>query len=98
MLAERFGSTSSVMIAVESDDHLVIGLLAASGRQLAYTDDETTDDFAARYGDDDSFEGGVTKPIARRAIGLARGLQAGAILAAVVPAPREYTNLKPVLN
>ena len=36
-------------------------------------------------------------PAARRAVGLARALQAGAIAAVTIPAPRELTSYKPVL-
>ena len=37
-------------------------------------------------------------PAARRAVGLARALQAGAIAAVTIPAPRELVSYKPVLS
>ncbi len=97
LLAERFGGSTMIMLAVDSDDHLVVSLLATSGRPIAYTDDETADDFAERFGDDESLEELQAAIAERRAVGLARALQAGALSAAVTPTPREYASLKPIL-
>ncbi|GIH10818.1 hypothetical protein Rhe02_88850 [Rhizocola hellebori] len=97
MLAERFGGSTMIMLAVDSDDHLVVSLLAASARPIAYTDDETADDFADRFGDDESLDELQALVAGRRAVGLARALQAGALSAAVTPTPREYAALKPIL-
>lgn len=96
-LAERFGGSTLITVAVDSDEHLVVSLLAASGRLIAFTDDDTADDFAERFADDDSLEEVNAADAERRAVGLARALQAGAISASVVNAPREFTALKPVL-
>ncbi len=97
MLAERFGGSTMIMLAVDSDDHLVVSMLAATARPIAYTDDETADDFANRFGDDESLDE-IQAPLAeRRAVGLARALQAGALSAAVTPTPREFASLKPIL-
>ncbi|MEV4413014.1 transposase [Catellatospora sp. NPDC049609] len=97
LLAERFGGSTMVTVAVDSDDHQVISLLAAGGRAIAYTDDETADDFADRFADDESMDEVDSTPDERRAVGLARALQAGALSAVVGPAPREFVAFKPVL-
>lgn len=97
LLAERFGGSTMVTVAADSDDHQVISLLAAGGRAIAYTDDETADDFADRFADDESMDEVDSTPDERRAVGLARALQAGALSAVVGPAPREFVAFKPVL-
>lgn len=97
LLAERFSGTTIVMIAVDSDEHLVVSLLAAAGRPIAYADDETAEDFAERFADDDSLEEVQAAAAERRAVGLARALQAGAVSAAVTPTAREFAGLKPIL-
>lgn len=96
LFAERFGG-SNLSIAVDSDDLLVTSLLAASGRQIAFTDDATAEDFAERFADDESLEE-VNAPTAERcAVGLARALQAGGLSANVSATTREFTALKPIL-
>src|SRR4030095_8415605 len=85
-------------VAADSDDHLVTSLLTAAGRPLAVADDDTADDFAERFADDDSVEEMQAPPAARRAVGLARALQAGAIAAVNQAAPRELVSYKPVLD
>ncbi|MFC7248032.1 transposase [Catellatospora aurea] len=97
LLAERFGGSAMVMVAADSDDQQVISLLAASGRAIAYTDDESADDFADRFADDESLDEVNSSPDERRAVGLARALQAGVLSAVVGPAPREFVAFKPVL-
>jgi hypothetical protein len=97
LLAERFGGSTAVTVAVDSDEHLVISLLATSGRAIAYADDEAADDFADRFADDESLDEVQSAPDERRAVGLARALQAGALSAVVGPAPREFAAFKPVL-
>ncbi|WP_308167301.1 transposase [Catellatospora tritici] len=97
MLAERFGGSTMVTVAVDSDDHQVISLLATSGRAIAYTDDESADEFADRFADDDSLDEVNASADERRAVGLARALQAGALSAVVGPPPREFVAFKPVL-
>jgi hypothetical protein len=97
LLAERSSGPSGIAIAADSDDHLVTMLLTAAGRPLAFADDDTVDDFAERFADDESAEEMQSTPAERRAIGLARALQAGALSAVSLPAPREMAALKPVL-
>lgn len=97
VLAERSGGTAGIAVAADTDEHQVTLLLAAAGRPLAIADEESLDDYAERFGDDESAEE-VSAPVSeRRAVGLARALQAGALAAASQPAPRELMALKPVL-
>jgi hypothetical protein len=98
VLAERSGGFASVAVAADHDEHTVTMLLAAAGRALAIADDEDAlDDYAERFTDADSSDE-LAAPVAeRRAIGLARALQAGALAATVQGAPRELLALKPVL-
>ncbi len=97
VLAERSGGFASVAVAADHDEHTVTMLLAAAGRALAIADEDSLDDYADRFGDDESAEE-LNAPLAeRRAIGIARALQAGALAATVQGAPRELLALKPVL-
>jgi len=97
VLVERASGPSGAAIAADSDDHMVTSLLSAAGRPLAIADDDSVDDFAERFADDESLEELESPPAERRAIGLARALQAGALSAATLPAPRELASYKPVL-
>jgi hypothetical protein len=97
LLVERTSGFTDAAVAADSDDHLVTSLLTAAGRPLVVTDDDSTDDFAERFADDDSVEEMQAPPAARRAVGLARALQAGAIAAVTIPAPRDLVSYKPVL-
>jgi hypothetical protein len=97
LLVERTSGFSEAAVAADSDDHMVTSLLTAAGRPLVVADDDATDDFAERFADDDSIEEMQAPPAARRAVGLARALQAGAIAAVTTPAPRELTSYKPIL-
>jgi hypothetical protein len=98
LLAERSGGgTAGVAVAADSDEHQVTLLLAAAGRPLAIVEEDSLDDYAERFGDDESADE-LDAPVSeRRAIGLARALQAGALAAATQSAPRELMALKPVL-
>ena len=97
LLVERTSGFADAAVAADSDDHMVTSLLTAAGRPLAVADDDSADDFAERFADDDSPEEMSAPPAARRAVGLARALQAGALVAATIPAPRELVSYKPVL-
>jgi hypothetical protein len=97
LLVERTCGFADAAIAADSDDHMVTSLLTAAGRPLVVADDDSTDDFAERFADDDSIEEMQGPPAARRAVGLARALQAGALTAATLPAPRDLVSYKPVL-
>jgi hypothetical protein len=97
LLVERTSGFSDAAVAADSDDHMVTSLLTAAGRPLVVADDDSTDDYAERFADDDSVEEMQAPPAARRAVGLARALQAGAIAAVTVPAPRELISYKPIL-
>lgn len=98
LLAERSGGTAGLAVAADSDEHQVTLLLAAAGRPLAISDEESLDDYANRFGDDDSTDELEAPVSERRAVGLARALQAGALVAATLSAPRELIALKPVLS
>ncbi|WP_305785299.1 transposase [Symbioplanes lichenis] len=97
LLVERTSGFAESAVAADSDDHMVTSLLTAAGRPLVVADDDSADKFAERFADDDSPEERAAPPAARRAVGLARALQAGAIAAVTIPAPRELTSYKPVL-
>jgi hypothetical protein len=97
LLVERTSGFSDAAVAADSDDHMVTSLLTAAGRPLVVADDDSADDYAEQFADDDSAEEIEAPPAARRAVGLARALQAGAITAVNLPAPRELTSYKPVL-
>jgi hypothetical protein len=97
LLVERTSGFSEAAVAADSDDHMVTSLLTAAGRPLVVADDDSADDFAERFADDDSIDEMQAPPAARRAVGLARALQAGAVEAVTLPAPRELTSYKPIL-
>ncbi|HYN94307.1 MAG TPA: transposase, partial [Pilimelia sp.] len=97
LLAERSNGFTGVAIAADSDRHLVTGLFTAAGRPLAFAEADAVDDFAERFADDESAEEIEAPQAERRAIGLARALQAGALSAVAMPTPRELAGYKPVL-
>jgi hypothetical protein len=97
LLVERSSGLSGAAIAADSDDHMVTSLLSAAGRPLAIADDDSVDDYAERFADDESVEEMQSSPARRRAVGLARALQAGALSAVTLPAPRDLAGYKPVL-
>jgi hypothetical protein len=97
VLAERSGGPTAVAIAADSDDHRLTMLLTAAGRALAVADDDAVDDYAERFADDESADEMESPPAERRAVGLARALQAGALSAVSMPAPRDLAGLKGVL-
>lgn len=97
LLAERSSGPSDAAVAADSDDHAVVSLLSAAGRPLAIADDDLVDAFAEQFADDESTEEIHSPAAVRRAVGLARALQAGALLAAALPTPRELAGFKPIL-
>jgi hypothetical protein len=97
LLVERTSGFADAAFAADSDDHMVTSLLTAAGRPLVFADDDTADDFAERFADDDAAEEINAPHAARRAVGLARALQAGALDAGTLPTPRELVSYKPVL-
>jgi len=97
LLVERTSGFGDAAVAADSDDHMVTSLLTAAGRPLVVADDDSADDFAERFADDDSLDEMQASADTRRAVGLARALQAGAITAVSLPAPRELTSYKPIL-
>ncbi|MEV1285849.1 transposase, partial [Micromonospora sp. NPDC049679] len=97
LLVERSSGPSGAATAADSDDHVVTSLLTAAGRPLAIADDDAVDDYAERFADDESLEEMESPPAERRAVGLARALQAGALSAVALPAPRDLAPFKPVL-
>jgi hypothetical protein len=97
LLVARTSGFTDAAVAVDSDDHVVTSLLTAAGRPMVVTDDDSTDDFAERFADDDSVDEMQAPPAARRAVGLARALQAGAIAAVNLQTPRELVSYKPIL-
>ena len=96
LLVER-SSGSGVAIAADSDDHVVTSLLATAGRPIAIADDDAADDYAERFADDESLDEMESPEAERRAVGLARALQAGALSAITLPTPRDLIPYKPVL-
>ncbi|GAA1806074.1 transposase [Planosporangium flavigriseum] len=98
LLAERSNGLESVAIAAASDEHIVTRLLTAAGRYLAFTDEDSAEDYAERFGNPDSADEVQSSPAERRAIGLARALQAGVLSAVAQPTPRDLIAIKPVLS
>ena len=97
LLVERSNGSTGVAIASDDDAHLVTSLFNAAGRPLAFADEEAVDDYAERFADDESPEEIESPPAERRAVGLARALQAGALSAVVLTTPRDLAGYKPVL-
>ena len=98
LLTERTNNPSSVAIAADGDDHQVTALLGAAGCALAVADEDAVDDYAERFADDESIEEMESPQPERRAVGLARALQAGALLATPVPIAANLVPLKPILT
>jgi len=75
LLVARTSGFTDAAVAADSDDHMVTSLLTAAGRPIVVADDDSTDDFAERFADDNSIEEMQAPPAARRAVGLARALK-----------------------
>lgn len=72
-------SVTASPVAADRFDYLVVQLLAASGRPLAVPTGVNIDEFASAFHDGRSFDESQTPVGQRRAIGLARALQSGAL-------------------
>ena len=96
LLAERSGG--SCPIAMDRPDHLVVQLLAATHRPLALTDERGVHDFAIRFTDESSYDEMQAPPSQRRAIGLARAVQAGALPATAQSPSWDLDEVKPLLS
>jgi hypothetical protein len=97
LLVERSNGSTGVAIAADDDQRLVTALFTTAGRPLTFPDEEAVDDYAERFADDESAEEIHAPQVERRAVGLARALQAGALSAATLPVPRDLLGYKPVL-
>ena len=95
LLADRSGGSAPV--AIDSHEHLVAQLLAAANRPIAIADDHALADFAERFSDDTSFDEVQAPAAQRRAVGLARALQAGALYATAQSPSLDLDEIKPVL-
>jgi hypothetical protein len=95
LLADRSGGAAPV--AMDRHDHLIAQLLAAANRPLAIADESALSDFAERFTDDTSYEETQAPVSQRRAVGLARALQAGAVYATAQSPSWNLDEFKPVL-
>jgi hypothetical protein len=95
LLADR--STALCPVAVDRPEHIVGQLLAAANRPLTVTDEMVAREVTERFADESSYEEMQAPPSQRRALGLARALQAGALYAAPLSPAWELEELKPVL-
>ena len=95
-LADR--STSVCPVALDRPDHLLAQLLAAAARPIAIADEPRLRDFADRFIDESSYEETQAPPSQRRAVGLARALQAGGIYATAQSPLWDLEEIKPVLG
>jgi hypothetical protein len=96
LLADR--STGITPVGLDRGDHLIGQLLAAARQPLAVADENVTNDFAERFSDDTSYDEMRAPFDQRRAVGLARALQAGALHAMIQNAAIDLDELKPVLG
>ena len=98
LLAERSHGGAPVAVAADRATHLVSQLLCAANRWLCVADDESAvEDFADRFADDSSPEEMESPAAERRAVGLARALQAGAVSIGAHRANHDLDVLKPIL-
>ncbi|GIJ51128.1 hypothetical protein Val02_80140 [Virgisporangium aliadipatigenens] len=97
LFAQRGAGSGGVAIATQGNDHVVTKLLAAAGRYLSLSDESSVDDYAERFADDESPEEMRSGRAERRAVGLARALQAGVLSAVPQAPPGELLSLKPLL-
>jgi hypothetical protein len=96
VFAQR-GDLGGIPVATDDRRHAVTQLLCTAGRYLAFPEDESPDELGERFADDDSVDEIRSRPAERRAIGLARALQAGVLSAVPHAPPKELVGLKPLL-
>jgi hypothetical protein len=95
LLAERASGPSSVAIASDCDQRTVPRLLTTAGWAIAFTEESTADEYAERFADGFTTTGST--PPGHRALGLARALHAGVLVATTMAPPSGLADLKPVL-
>ncbi len=95
LLADR--SAGGCPVAVDHHEHIVAQLVAAANRPIAVADEPRLRDFADRFVDNSSFEELQAPPSQRRAVGLARALQAGALYATAQSPSWDLDEIKPLL-
>jgi hypothetical protein len=96
LLAGR--ATGPCPVAVDHPQHVAAQLIAAADRPIAISDEMSLRDFAERFADESSYEEMQAPPSQRRAVGLARALQAGALYATAQSPAWDLEELKPVLS
>ena len=96
LLADR--SSGVTPVALDRGNHLIGQLLAAARQPLAVADQVAAEDFSERFSDDTSYDEMRAPVDQRRAVGLARALQAGALHAMIQNAAIDLDELKPVLG
>jgi hypothetical protein len=95
LLADKSGGSAPV--AADRSDHLVVQLLCAASRPIAVPDPAAVAHFTEHFCDEGSYEEMRAPTSQRRAVGLARALQAGALSATAMSVGWEYDEFKPVL-
>ncbi|GGJ92822.1 hypothetical protein GCM10010123_23410 [Pilimelia anulata] len=98
LLAVRAAGSAEVAVATQRADYLLAGLFSTAGQPLAVAGDEAAADHAERFADDDSAHEMAAADGERRAVGLARALQAGALWASNLPPPTELVGAGPLLQ
>ena len=96
LLANR--TTGPCPVAIDHHQHVVAQILAAADRPIAIADEPSVQDFADRFADENSYEEMQAPASQRRAVGLARALQAGALSATAQSPVWDMTEMKPVLS
>ncbi|GGK30839.1 hypothetical protein GCM10010124_24590 [Pilimelia terevasa] len=98
LLAVRTAGSAELAVAAQRGEFLLTGLLSAAGQPVAVAGDEATGDHAERFADDDSVAEMGAADGERRAVGLARAVQAGALWVAHLPPPAELAGAAPLLQ
>jgi len=96
LLANR--TTGPCPVAIDHHQHVVAQILAAADRPIAVADEASVQDFANRFADENSYEEMQAPASQRRAVGLARALQAGVLSATAQSPVWDMTEMKPVLS